>query len=190
MYAYLTVSTRGCDLVHFPDGTVTVAEAGGGAAIAASWRSPSAPEGPGQKEDSVARQAQTEEALDQWRAELNRRLDGILSVGQGREIREDYEREHPRPGSPLAADADSASGTPGARVEPSEWWFAVCPEANLMTPLAESTESMPRAALAAVLTTLERDGWSVVHLSEERVVQHEDDLSRAILVEASILLHS
>jgi hypothetical protein len=206
LYAYLTVSTRGCDVVRFPDGSTTVTAAGAGAATAAKWRQDAAgaiagndasgagpqPSDTAREDQAAGRRAQYEAAVARWNAELNRRYAGILSVTQGREIREAYEREHPRPTDPDGLDApnDSADtlGIAHPEVEPSEWWFAICAEANVRAPLAQASAPLPRAALAEVLTGLERDGWSVVHVSEERAVQHEDDLSRTILVGTSILL--
>jgi hypothetical protein len=76
------------------------------------------------------------------------------------------------------------------RTEPVTWWCAECPQADLAATLAPADGDFPREELAAVLSDLQRIGWTVVHVSEDRLVEHAEESSRSVLVGASILLRS
>ena len=184
-YGYLTVRTRGCDLVCFADGTTRIVDPGDGAKIVQSWQPNGEP-----IEEAVAESLRHQthayhHELAQWESGLRARFrsnETRLTPLPEAAIREPYEREHPRltPPEPLEAQRPT--------VEPAQWWFATCPRANVDMPLEDSTQALPRTAIAEVLTNLARDGWSVVHIAEDRVVQHESGMSRAVVVGTSILL--
>jgi hypothetical protein len=192
MYAYLKVSTEARDLVRFPDGKEALVDPAEGEAVAESWcQQAAAASEAGDagnadhgslEEDGQARQA----ALAEWQAELDRRTEWVGSITQLRRIRADYEAEFPPPQQQPAPTATA----PRPTVERVTWWCAECPQADLAATLAPADGDFPREELAAVLSDLQRIGWTVVHVSEDRLVEHAEESSRSVLVGASILLRS
>jgi hypothetical protein len=196
-YAYLTVSARRCDVVLLPDGTRKVVDEGSGHRIAESWHpdhsaSSVADPDPGYAQrtaqaaaDVAARLQAFEGELSRWEARLRSRISSNklrLDPADDATVRKQYEREYPRPEPPDAA----VMLTP--KVQVAVWWHAECQEAQLAVPLAEATVAFPRNALANTLTLLAKSGWRVVHVSEERAVEHGADASRAVVIGAAVLL--
>lgn len=204
MYAYLTVSTEARELVRFPDGQEALVAASEGASVADAWRdeavaaldsrsggqaaAAAADRATERGKQEEARREAHEAAVAAWRAELDRRSEWVGTIGELRRIREAYEAECPRPELPELPEPTTA--VPRPTVEAVTWWCAHCVVADVAATLAPATGVFPRTELAAVLTHLQGAGWKVVHVSEERVVEHSADSSRAIVVGASILLRS
>lgn len=188
MYAYLTVFTAPRDRVCFPDGREMVVEASTGATVADAWVANASPRDAEAHAPEVARQIEAfqAEAAD-WQAELDRRSENAFTITRLRAIREEFERERPQPVSPVPGATESEDPAVPT-VESVSWWMMRGPQPDTVEPLAESQGEIPRSEIAARLSELELHGWTVVHVSEDRVVGHTQASSRAVVVGCSILV--
>jgi hypothetical protein len=209
MYAYLRVQIGEWDRVGYPDGTHELVERGTGPQTAANWRSEQTEVRKTDETDkhmtpAPAENEEREEAKrifaqrhSKWQQELDRALDGALSITHIRSIREEFEKAHPEPTLDDAEEeSDSADAveneqppTPEVTIE-RRWlaWLAEF-EPKYEVVLGPSG-SYPRAAVARTLTELERLGWTVVHVTEDRSVRHTAQGAQVDIVGAWMLLHS
>jgi hypothetical protein len=208
MYAYLRVVTIDCDRVSFSDGTERFVERGAGEGVAADWRSAQAksahPNDIARLEARArARVAARNEALRvheaklaEWQEQLDRALDRALSVTHMRNIHADFLKQHAEPvidpkwGDSEPADVADALQIPVPKVTAERRWMASLAEVNDRDYVLGPAGPYPHAAVARVLSELERQGWSVVHVSENRTVRHDDAVAQAHTIGAWILLHS
>jgi hypothetical protein len=205
MYAYLRVETRDFDLVRLPDGTDLRVGRGSGKRKAAEWRAAQAEAARDTDSERVEQQARAkafEEAqvaqaarVAKWQEQLDRALEDASTITAMRAIREDFAARRPEPpvdpidGRPV--ELADALGIPVPEVIPERRWIAALAEIEPRAEFVLGPDGpYPRPAVAKALSELENSGWSVVHVSEERAVSHEDGGARAYTVAAWILLHS
>jgi hypothetical protein len=175
VFSYLIVAPRDCDVVSFPNGSRTVTARGAGAQAAADPAA--APSAPTDDERTTRLQA----AHREWAERLDRALDASTSISHARMIREAFVAENPEPQLDGAAEE-------GPSIEEARWWCATCEGADVEAWLAEADAEYPLRAVARVLSELERDGWELRHVAEDKRVVHDESASRAELTGARFLL--
>lgn len=189
MYRYLSVTKSARELVTFPDGTTTTVDLGEGASASATWITENGERVTPDTAQAERQQELYNEALGEWQAELDRRQDlvGLRSITALREVRENFEAELPKPLPPGGEGAQDAP-QPIPTVDRVPWWIASGPGPDDRWPLAPGSQPVPRAEIAERLSALEAKGWSVVHVADERIVEHDEDWARSTVVGSSFLL--
>jgi hypothetical protein len=205
MYAYLRIHTRDSERVSLPDGTEVHVAPGSGAEHAAQWRAErarvaddadlrQAEERKREREVEGARRAH-EADLAEWQGRLDRALEFVSSITEMRAIRDEYAKGRPQPDpayeEPKPVELADILDIPVPEVSTVRRWIALLVEIEPPTEFVLSADgAYPRAAVARALSELEGSGWSVIQVSEERAVIHQDGDSRALTIGAWILLHS
>lgn len=99
---------------------------------------------------------------------------GVFARGTGRKVHEQTPEVETRKAEPI--------------VERVPWWFCEGEASDPPIALAPGSDRFPWAAVTHRLSELEAEGWSLVHVSEERVVEHDESWARATIVAAAIIL--
>jgi hypothetical protein len=184
-YAYLIVRREWRDVVDYPDGATSEHASGTGADVAAAWNAshtvaPAAPE-------SAA------DALAAWESRLKEHMRATVWQIQDpgvRQERYDAERAAFVVVDPPPGEAERVVASASATVRERQFWHA-----RLLTRppreaviLASGDAPLPRLAVTDHLEALDAEGWRVLHVAEERSVDHDGDASRTRLDGLSFLL--
>jgi hypothetical protein len=203
MYAYLHVATADFDRVRFPDGSEALVAGGAGEAAATEWRVEQAKVADPAVDlsqphpDEIAKGLRLHEArLAEWQERLDRELDKARNVPQMRRLHADFLAEDPQPVLDPRWDEPSLQktldelGLPAPAVISERHWHAALAEVDREDFILGPDGPYPRAAVARALSELEQEGWSVVHVSEDRVVAYGEEGAAAQAAGGWMLLHS
>ncbi len=183
MYAYLVIERRQSDCVSFPDGSQHLTAPGAGEAMAAAWR-PVRARGETVVADEAALNAARHHA--EWKRREDAAVGDASSPSQISARRAAFRLMNPEPPR-SSLPVPEAGATPA--VSTIEAWSASLSTTG-DTAFLGTEQEYPDAAVAARLSELEREGWSVTHVSEQREVQHADDRSTTTITAVRLLLHN
>jgi hypothetical protein len=208
MYGYLRIELRAFAQVRFPDGTSMIVEPGAGEQVASDWRAEQAqaadPEQLARIETLERKRVdereqalrQHKEELAEWERMHDSALDRARTVPEMREIHAQFLRDNPEPTldpkweQTASIDLPDALEIPVPEVSAGRHWVAQLADLEHEEVVLGPEGAYPRAAVARVLTELQGSGWTVVHVTEDRVVAHGEDGASARVSGAWILLCS
>ena len=149
-----------------------------------------------------------EERHARWEQEMAdelRRLETSSSAGfgtaEGR--RRAYLLRHPEPtlatvrdellkppeaASDAASDGDEPQSLATVTQQEGHWWSRLFGSAREDDRFLSPPGPLPRAEIASMLSELKRDGWEVVHVSEERAAIHDGERSVTTCLGLNVLL--